>query len=102
MCLPLPHGGGGFGGLAFPLSPQASADRPFLVFGSTIGVVVGSISVRDARPACIPEGSSRGPVLPMEGGGGGDGKIASERVRFKVRQGFFMRVHGSSRNGVRR
>lgn len=58
------------------------------MFGSTIGVVVGSISVRDARPACIPEGSLRGPILPMEQGLG-DGEVASTRVRFKVRPGLF-------------
>ena len=69
------------------MPPQASPDWPFLVFGSTIGVVVGSISVRDARPACIPEGALRGPVLPMEDHD--DGEIASERVRFKVQQGLY-------------
>lgn len=81
----------GFGVLClFSLSPQASPDWPFLVFGSTIGVVVGSVSVRDARPACIPEGSLRGPVLPMEAQGGDDGEIASERVRFKVHTAGFV------------
>lgn len=69
------------------------------MFGSTIGVVEGSVSIRDARPGCVPPGEIRGRVLRMEGDraagddGGGEHRgndgayreaLASKSVRFKV------------------
>lgn len=44
---------------------------------------MGSISLWDARPACIPQGSLRGEKLLMEREGGG-GAVALHRIRFKV------------------
>lgn len=65
---------------------QASSDsQSSLVFGSTIGVVEGSVSLRDARPGCFPAGSLRGGVLPMaEGLDGHQPRLASTSMRFKV------------------
>lgn len=63
--------------------PQASPDRPTLIFGSTVGVVVGSVGLWDARPGCIPEGALRGDMLRMEGEA--EDEAAVKRVRFKAR-----------------
>lgn len=55
------------------------------MFGTTLGVVVGSVSVRDARSGCVPPNSPRGSVLLMNAAmEGTEREVASERVRFKV------------------
>lgn len=47
-----------------------------------MGVILGSVSLWDARPACTPEGEARGRILPIAGGVK-DG-VALQRFRFKV------------------
>ncbi|CAM9145497.1 unnamed protein product, partial [Pylaiella littoralis] len=70
------------------LEELASPDsQPSLMFGSTIGVVEGSVSLRDARPGCFPRGSLRGPVLKMSEGSADDTHhqpLASRSMRFKI------------------
>lgn len=47
-----------------------------------MGVILGSVSLWDARPACTPEGEARGRILPIAGGV--NDEVALQRFRFKV------------------
>ncbi|CAM9453584.1 unnamed protein product [Ectocarpus sp. 12 AP-2014] len=60
---------------------SSDQDKPYLVFGTAIGVVEGTVSIRDARPTCTPPGDLRGPVLAMEDN---PQEFASTSMRFKV------------------
>ncbi|CAM9268601.1 unnamed protein product [Ectocarpus fasciculatus] len=60
---------------------SSDQDKPYLVFGTAIGVVEGTVSIRDARPTCTPPGELRGPVLAMEEN---HQEFASTSMRFKV------------------
>ncbi|CAM9479741.1 unnamed protein product [Ectocarpus sp. 13 AM-2016] len=60
---------------------SSDQDKPHLVFGTAIGVVEGTVSIRDARPTCTPPGDLRGPVLGMEDN---PQEFASTSIRFKV------------------
>lgn len=68
---------------------QASPDHRPLVFGTVIGVVTGSVALWDARPGCVPPGSSeKRRILTMvtdvkEGGDGRDSSSSLINGRIK-------------------